>query len=163
MNKLSTITTFLVSSIFVTSMLGCDVDLSGGDLHGGGWVHSPADRTEKATFGFHMNCDEETGEVTGHVQWHDATSNVDFHADIVWPLYECSNEAAIESLLGGGYSGTYQAQPKKLGGGEIEVYMVDGGEPGPDEQDYIYLELLGGPFKGYTAGGQVGGGNVTVN
>jgi hypothetical protein len=60
----------------------------------------------------------------------------------------------------GVFEGKYDAQPKKLGYGKFIITVSDGGEPGPSEDDYFEIEVVSGPFGGYSNGGYIQGGNI---
>jgi len=65
----------------------------------------------------------------------------------------------------GFFSGEYTPQPKKIRGvpretGHFEVYWEDLGEEGVSDEDFLFLQLHGGEFGGYSNEGPLGGGNI---
>ena len=141
--------------------------------NGGGWFVYNTDDFEyttlsiesKVTFGFHMDCevDEENPDYDigfGQFQYNDHGLGIKFHG-VLEAVPNCGSlqDWAPVSI----FAGTYTPQPKKRAvGGYFAVYIEDGGKPGPSSEDYIEIELQGGDYDGYKAGGTLGGGNIKI-
>lgn len=125
------------------------------EARGGGWLISDTG-SGKATFGFEMECDPDTGELTAQVQYVDRPAGVAIHGVTSANEFFCFEDATF-----GTFSGTYTAQPRTAGdGGTFFVTYADNGEPGVSAGDEFSIELIGGVYDGYANGGTIGGGNV---
>jgi hypothetical protein len=123
------------------------------ERRGGGWIK--LDNGSKATFGFTMVCDPETG-ASGQLQYVDYESGVKFHGemDLLPSIVVCTT-----GIPPGAFAGTYRPQPKGASGSFLFAAQ-DYGEPGASAEDLIYVELVDGEYGGYSAMGTLGGGNI---
>ena len=151
---------------------------------GGGWF--PVEGG-KATLGFQASCenigypvgqippDLYVGHVTGQFQYKDHVENVAFHAVVDFIPYEIDNELppsceeidAYFEAEGFGtafvMAGTYTPTPKNAGdGGDVIIVVADGGDLECGDGDFITLLLTNGVHDGYSAGGCLERGNITV-
>ncbi|HBY96451.1 MAG: hypothetical protein M5U01_34985 [Ardenticatenaceae bacterium] len=112
----------------------------------------------RATFGFQLVCrGEDLGqaEASGQFQYNDHAAGVNFQARAASvPLDTCDNKSGQ-----GWFFGEYTPRPRGEGG-RFEVQVVDKGEPGASEGDWLCITLTGGVFDGYTNCGDLGGGNI---
>ena len=118
---------------------------------GGGWIVSDGG---KATFGFQLTCDKETGDIQGQFQYNDHAAGVAFHGVVQDHADDCRVEVpAVGDPLP--YGGVYTPQPKKLGDpGDLEIALdVDG---------CLWVTLTGGIHDGYSHGGCQEGGSLRV-
>ena len=87
---------------------------------------------------------------------------VSFHAWIknaTGPGVECGSPEPY-----GAYLADYRPQPKKItgDGGTIDLYFLDGGQPGPSNDDLLCVSLYLGAFAGYYSCSTLEAGNITV-
>ena len=143
-----------------------------------------------AEFGFTFYCEMDTTKkrpravITGEIDYHDNPSSIVLEGDLeptVFPEIRLhgtveplivpnvpSCEEAVEGLPAALFEGTYRPQDKALRSlrGEFVVQVFDQGEPGSSQAeitgDSFSIELIGGPYNGYTRGGYIEGGNVQV-
>jgi hypothetical protein len=123
-------------------------------VRGGGSI--ALDNGNKATFGFTLACDSETGDASGQFQYVDHGSGVRFHGVV-------DSLPLVTTCVPGGnlgaFAGTYRPQPKGEGGAFI-VGVVDNGEPGVSAGDAIRIEIVGGDYDGYSVLGTISRGNI---
>jgi hypothetical protein len=129
--------------------------------------------------------------ITGEIDYHDDPSTIDVPVDpevpdgpvvptlfpeiklhgtveplIVPNVPSCPE--AVEGLPAALFEGTYRPQEKTLRNlrGEFVVQVFDQGEPGSSQGeitgDGFSIELIGGPYNGYSRAGYIEGGNVQV-
>jgi hypothetical protein len=86
---------------------------------------------------------------------------------VVFGVDSC--ELAMEGLQTALFRGTYRSQDTTLSAlnpGKFRVEVFDQGEPsasvGETTGDEFSIQLLGGPYAGYTRGGYIEGGNIQV-
>ena len=178
-NKLVAVLT--VSAVAILGITGCQKS------SGGGWI--PLDNGKKATFGFQTNCknvaypigNPEEGlfvaHITGQFQFKDHADKLSIHGVVDYIPYEGvilggAGGLSCEALKSfsdafqpnvSSHTGTYTPQPKNAGeGGSMSIIASDGvcGDDGTG--DRIQVSLTGGLYDGYTAGGCLEGGNITV-
>jgi hypothetical protein len=156
------------------AMLG--LVLSGCEASGGGWIQSRLVPGARATFGFHIVTDLDTGTSSFSGAYHDPQGmgsngevvRVDFKGTGV--LHEGPPPpGAPPNVRGGCLLGmpTYESiNPRAPGTGQLELVVCDMDGNGPSTGDYILLQVqpppLGGPYSGYQNGGFLQGGNITV-
>jgi hypothetical protein len=155
---------------------------------GGGFISSPPplpgeEEEEKATFGFTTNCKNttlENGDVAanlkGQFQYYDREADVRFHAFLP-PVTEIAppgetdacaffDEVSEEAFGEDSWLLIYRVQggPKeeREEEGFVRVRVVDAGEPGING-DEITIQVLTGPYEGYTRTGVIEGGNIQVH
>lgn len=148
----------------VLALTGIILVLTGciGRWTGGGAVVG-ASGWGKATFGFNYTCDE--GTQRGQLQYVDhapgagGPKQVRFHGDFGIDFDDCIGPGEPQPPIVFAV-GTYEPQPTKLGpGGVLLLFLVDGGEPGTDD-DVFEIILEGGIYDGYMNGGPIIGGNI---
>ena len=144
--------------IVVTTMVllagGC-----AGKGAGGGFLPSAADDGTKATFGFRYNTlDSEKGNFGANGVYHDKSAagvKLEVTGILFVPDPPEVDPQCVWSTLG------YESQdPKNRGTGLLEVEVCDKGKPGPGNGDYIAVDILTGPFGGYSNSGVIQGGNI---
>ena len=86
-------------------------------IRGGGGFGS---RNSKVTFGFQLTCDKATGEVRGQFQYVDRDGfeeygRVAFHGVVNMTAVDCK-VSVDQADDPGSHQGTYNPQPRKLGG-----------------------------------------------
>jgi hypothetical protein len=140
-----------------------------------------------ATFGFQgqsrdRDGDGEIDDVKGELQYNDHANKVAFHGDVAdggFPGFLAFEICSGGECVGGEVdengdpilseqvyvaNGTYQPSPKQAGpGGTFEMVLVDWGQEGPDEGDYLSVTLAGGVYDGYSNSGFVKGGNLSAH
>lgn len=177
MKRYTTLKTSLAAIAWSLLLAGCF------SIFGGGWIWSAGGpEAGKATFGFELYCDQDTDEAWGHITYHDHGVNVDvfefqganwkgrpnhvaIQGDVFAGLgyngYEgfgCNDDALA---FFANYIGTYTPVPESVGdGGFFQVAAYDGGEPGPDKDDWLEITILSGVFEGYFNTGELQGGNI---
>ena len=157
------------------------------DILGGGWIWSAmGPDAGKATFGFNLHCDQDTDEAWGHITFHDHGLKIDDeNYNFVFQGAEWKGKpkhmaiqgdvtAGLGFDLGEGdfgcnddlpwfanYIGTYTPVPHSIGpGGIFQVSASDGGEPGPDNDDWLEITIISGVYAGYFNTGTLQGGNI---
>jgi len=141
--------------VLVASQLACATTLPAA-VRGGGWI--PVGEG-KATFGFQLTCDAETGQAKGQFQYKDHSENTAFHGVLDTTInidgYEPC-EIPGEDIA---FEGDYRPQPKKLGdGGTFTMTLLGGSE----KDQCLRIELEDGIHDGYVREGCLGGGNIKV-
>ena len=112
---------------------------------GGGWIISG---DGKATFGFQLTCDEETGAIKGQFQYKDHAQNVGFHG-----VVQDESDGCMVPGTELFYEGRYTPQPKNLGDpGDLVIALAGEG--------CLSVTLSGGVHGGYSHSGCLEGGNV---
>lgn len=162
----------LVLVAFAFVVTGCE------KLTGGGWIPSLMPG-EKATFGFSAKCRDGTDELgnpvaqlfEGQFEFDDHAANplvVRVHGDVEPQAFlnapgQTCQDVASEPLPVGRFGGTYRTQPKvgPSNTGEFLVTVIDGGEGGTINGDFICVELVGGVT--YNNCNDVQGGNIQVH
>ncbi len=160
MKKLHLIPLFIVLILVVASVAGCS-----GTARGGGWILSSDggisiagldDDAGKATFGFTCKIgkqiDEETFEATGNFQYNDHKAGYKIHGVITGTVVADYDEPATIFI------GVIDPD-KKVDGDEkeLQVIVYDSGEPGREDEIYIYV-----PDDNYVNQGYLMGGNIQV-
>jgi len=81
-----------------------------------------------------------------------------------------SCEMAVEGLSTALFTGTYRSQDTTLSllpPANFRVLVFDQGEPSGSTENFtgdeFSIQLLGGPYSGYTRGGYIEGGNIQVD
>jgi hypothetical protein len=150
---------------------------------GGGFIPSQPTGADKATFGFSTNCKNTTlengavAQIKGQLQYYDREADVRFHASLKPNTVEvgepgvtdaCAflDEVAEQEFGEDSFVLFYRVQggPKeeRLEEGAVRFHVVDGGEPGING-DELTIEVLSGPYEGYTNTGFIEGGNIQVH
>lgn len=133
---------------------GDDVQLPAA-ARGGGWILSG---DGKATFGFQLTCDSETGNVQGQFQFRDHARGVGFHGVLQDHIDGCtvtipSDIPETEPMLA--YKGQYTPQPKNAGDqGDLLLKL--------GEQSCLSITLTGGAHDGYALSGCLEKGNIRI-
>ena len=140
-------------------------------IQGGGWIGS-ASGEGKASFGINLTC--ENSEYYGEFTYHDNGVKVEMPdgkmrklAIQAWvgpgePLSSCSY--LKEGSPWTSWYFYYRAQPDKFretGTGIIEFFDADLTED-PNDEDVLSIEIMTGPFEGYSNDGELGGGNLIL-
>jgi hypothetical protein len=155
---------------------------------GGGFISSPPplpgeEEEDKATFGFTTNCKNTTlengdaaAQLKGQFQYYDREADVRFHA-FLNPITEiappgetdaCAFFDEVAELFFGADSFLLQyrvqgpKEEEELEEGLVRIHVVDAGEPGING-DEITIQVLTGPYEGYTRTGVIEGGNIQVH
>lgn len=142
---------FGVICVLAASQLACVLPAA---MRGGGWLPSG---DKKATLGFQVTCDKDTGDVHGQFQWYDhgrlwEGKKVAAHGVMDYNLEGCET-GDIHDV----YEGTYWPQPKNLGdGGKFKYY------PETDTPPCFEVVMLSGVYEGYQFRGCLDGGNIRV-
>ena len=160
MNTASKAGSVAVLAALVIGLTGCT-----GDYTGGGAIPSKSGVTgEKATFGFKLHlqndgvsCDEIIG-ASGEFQYVDHGTGIDvaFHAKIT---DFAGGFADPNYNVGPIFIGDYYVKGKVAG--QVLVGTLDYGKG--DKTDYVFLNVLNGPFAGYSNSGIFEKGNVTYH
>jgi len=146
-------------AVAVLLLAACLPPLGTTTARGGGWIDSALGEG-RATFGFQLVCDPDTGNVSGQIQYHDHGFDVSFHGEAITIRHGCVDPDA--AFRPEGFVGEYRPQPRRLGeGGAVLFLAIDRGEPGPSEDDRIRVELIGGVYDGYVNAGTLQGGNIS--
>lgn len=135
---------------------------------------------------FDSEADAPDARLSGHLTFHDHGTLVPdtkgrpkqlaFQASVEDLLSELSLDTIpdtscddLDELFAGafgfdGYAALYTPQPASLGDpGFAVIGIEDNGKQGPDKGDVISVYLLGGAFDGYTATGELQGGQITLH
>jgi hypothetical protein len=151
---------------------------------GGGFIPSQPTGADKATFGFTTHCKSTTLEngleaanLKGQFQYYDREADVRFHA-FLEPITEVVggpgvtdacvflDEQAEQEFGEDSFLLEYRVQggPKEEREelGIVRIHVVDAGEPGING-DELTIEVLSGPYMGYTNTGFIEGGNIQVH
>jgi hypothetical protein len=121
-------------------------------VRGGGWVPSESGEG-KATFGFQLTCDKETGDVEGQFQYNDHTAGVAFHGVVQYDLPGCIVQGTDDTDFV--YKGHYTPQPKHGDpGGDFEIRL--------DEQGCLTVDPLNGIYGSYDHSACLEGGNIRI-
>lgn len=181
MNALKQIRLVIAAVLLAVLLAGCF------DILGGGWIWSAlGPDAGKATFGFNLHCDEDTNDAWGHITFHDHGVLIDseyydfvdqdaywkgkakhmaIQGDVFAGLgfdlsegdFGCSDDFALYAS----YIGTYTPVPHTIGPpGIFHVAVNDGGEPGPDNDDWLEITIVSGVYAGYFNIGYLQGGNI---
>jgi hypothetical protein len=158
---------------------------------GGGFISSPPplpgeEEEDKATFGFTTNCKNTTlengdaaAQIKGQFQYYDREADVRFHAFLppitlsdgfvppdVTDACVFLDELAEQEFGEDSFVLLYRVQggPKdeREEEGLVRVRVVDAGEPGING-DTVTIQVLTGPYEGYTRTGVIEGGNIQVH
>lgn len=182
MSKFVTIRSGLVAIACALILAACF------DILGGGWIWSAlGPDAGKATFGFNLHCDQDTNEAWGHITFHDHGVRIDdehynfvnqgatWHGRPNTMAFQGEVFAGLGYDFGEGefgcnddhwawkanYIGTYTPVPASIGdGGLFQIAAHDGGEPGPDGDDWIEVLVLSGVYEGYWNLGELQGGDI---
>jgi hypothetical protein len=74
------------------------------------------------------------------------------------------DQAFIDEFAFDGYVAIYNPQPAALGEpGLLLLHVEDNGKQGPDKGDFLYVTLIDGAFNGYSAAGEIQGGQITLH
>jgi hypothetical protein len=159
---------------------------------GGWYIDEPlpgpslGEYTGDANFGFNFTCEMETTKkkavIKGEITYHDDPSKIFGLPNPLIPEVRLhgtvkpliingvdSCKLAIEGMSSALFTGTYRSQDPTLytsPPGTFRVQVFDQGEPGGSPEDFtgdeFSIQLLAGPYNGYTRGGYIEGGNVQV-
>ena len=141
-------------------------------IRGGGWIDSK-NQEAKATFGVNITCKD--SEYYGQFTYHDhgyklkmangKMRNVSLkalvdHSEVGYG-YSCGDYFPEEYTQ---YNFSYQALPDKSGGEGCGIMKLwDADRSGlPDDNDFLCIEIITGPYAGYYNCGELGGGNLTI-
>ena len=144
-----------------SSMVGCV-----GRFTGGGSIDSVAGAPQKATFGFVIDAvnPDDAGNPTaikGQFQFNDQAAGVSFHVDQLQPaLYahifpDIFNPQAVMFA----YTGTYTSN-EGTGSLDLGVASDKQGLFGTYNKDAVYVNVMSGPYAGYSNTGLVQGGKI---
>ena len=163
----------------VTSMLllsGCTLI----SASGGGWMPNASDEGNgKATYGFDIWCNGESGYLNGSWVYQDKVSGINAHGTLtdtsggwVQPFFGSPYETGLLcSPQFGSYDSSaglklvYEARPCPGGvceGGWGYILLTDSGVQGPDKGDTLTVDFQTGPYAFYDNSQTIGGGNLTV-
>jgi hypothetical protein len=138
---------FVAVLVIGLAQLACDDDPLPAAARGGGWIQSGEG---KATFGFQLTCDQETGKVKGQFQYNDHAHRVAFHGVVKDEIENCEVDGTDPF-----YEGSYTPQPKKAGDpGTFRVEL--------DGDNCLKVTLTGGVHDGYEHSGCLGGGHLNI-
>ena len=116
---------------------------------GGGWMPNASDEGNgKATYGFDIWCNTESGYLNGSWVYQDKADGINAHGTLTdtsggW-VEPCHALAACATAAGG------------------YVRLDDTGFPGPDKGDTLTVHFMSGPYEDYYNSQTIGGGNLTV-
>lgn len=165
MYRIATVRTALVVTALGLGTAGCLG--TSGRAGGGGWMPSVV-AGEKATFGFHTQCEDSLGKSS--LAYNDHGAGVAFnvaqlaldettHANTV-----CDVVSLDQFTDGAAFVGNYTPVPDTAGpGGLIVVAYADNGLPGPSNEDAMIVSLQGGIFDGYSNAQLVSQGQVMIS
>jgi hypothetical protein len=132
------------------------------------WEENEIDRLSdvplgKATFGFNMKCqdvlvgDSEQALITGQLQYNDHYNKIKIHGrfeDVRIHQATCAGLAEASSNNDFGAMGIYRSRNKEqyeeTDSGFFYVYVLDNGEPGASDADEFIIQIISGPYAGYT-------------
>lgn len=116
-------------------------------VRGGGWM---ATAEGKATVGFQLSCDADTGKASGQFQFNNH-AGLAFHGVVDEVVEGCQVESWDDYAL----HGRYTPQPKTLGDpGDLTIMP-------PDDSGCITIELEGGMYGGESIDVCLDRGNIT--
>jgi hypothetical protein len=145
---------------------------------GGGFIRS-VNHTDKATFGFVVQCNnpenpEECApaKINGTYYDHGVGVRLKFDGGVIAGPAGCvadPNDCANlppgtdpdQCMFGEVH---YISQdPKNRGEGDLQLFACDLGEPGKLNGDFLVINVLSGPYDGYENGGTIQGGNLQAH
>jgi hypothetical protein len=150
---------------------------------GGGFIPSQPTGADKATFGFTTHCKNTTlengdveAQLKGQFQYYDREADVRFHAFLppvteIAPPDETDACAFFDTIVEQEFGeDSFVLEYRVQGGpkeereelGLVRIHVVDAGEPGING-DELTIEVLSGPYMGYTNTGFIEGGNIQVH
>jgi hypothetical protein len=151
--------TLVAVSLVACSSIGC-----AGKYTGGGWIDSPGNPGKKANFGVNLHAEDKNGDgevdsVKGQLQYVDHGNGMTLHG-VVDDGYIIDQDGDPATPDIGQLFGTYTPKPNGEPG-YFDLWVYDGGDPGPSDGDWFDLILIGGEYDGYyTFGAPVQGGNI---
>jgi hypothetical protein len=132
------------------------------------WEENEIDRLSdvplgKATFGFNMKCQDvptenrEQALVTGQLQYNDHYNKIKFHGrfeDVTILDATCAGLGKQSSnndfVAMGIYTTQHKGQFEETDSGSFYLYVLDNGEPGSSDADEFIIQIISGPYAGYT-------------
>ena len=174
-----TILLLATMALTIVVLAGCE------KATGGGYIPSQPTGADKATFAFSTKCKNTTlengdviGELKGQLQYNDREADVRFHAFLKPITVEVGepgvtdacvflDEQAEQEFGEDSFVLEYRVQggPKEEEDLEVDlvrIHVVDSGEPGINGDEFT-IEVLSGPYEGYTNTGTIEGGNIQVH
>ncbi len=122
---------------------------------GGGWLYSAVEG-KKVIFGFQYRASEDDPTIGDmHGVYRDSGQNVYFR----FAGTQSITVFGDPDYFGVGYDYA-SLDPKNPGTGRVVVWGGDLGEPGVSAGDEFNVEVLSGPYTGYSWGGLLEGGNM---
>ena len=127
------------------------VGITGCKATGGGFIQS-ATGADAAHFGFVMQTNKQDNVV--HGTYRDGYVKLRFDAGSVSMTFDPCAHWTVDYV---------STSPDYPGSGTAQVVVCDNGEPGPSSGDNLSIQILTGPYAGYSNAGVLEGGNLQIN